>query len=231
MTSIVGGNQPAGRRTSVRYSCVLFDFEGTLVDFRWRLADAEAELRGILGELGFDAAPFAADNYAVLRTRALELSPSDEVRSRVDHRFGDIYDRYDLDALSRWSLKGGARGLLSALRASGRRLGLVTNVGRLTIDKALVRFGLERSLDVVVTRNEAARAKPSGDGLRRALSLLHADPREALLVGDSLSDLAAARDAGVHVAIVSGGESSAAEIDRQGPDYVLASLEEVAHLT
>ncbi|MBI5016307.1 MAG: HAD-IA family hydrolase [Deltaproteobacteria bacterium] len=213
-----------------RFSCVLFDFEGTLVDFQWRLADAEAELRGELAKLGFDLEPFARDNYAVLRTRALELAPSDEVRELVDQRFGPIYDRYDADALSRWSLIAGARELLGALRASGRRLALVTNIGRRAIERALPAFGLDRAFDAVVTRNDAARAKPSGDGLLRALGQVGQSPRNTLMVGDSLSDLLAARDAGVFVAIVRGGESPAADVQRHGPDFLLASLDEVAHL-
>lgn len=222
--------ESAARAGSARFTCLLFDFEGTLVDFQWRLADAEAELRAALAELGFDLEPFAGDNYAMLRTRALELAPSEALQDAVEHRFGPIYDRFDLDALSRWSLIDGARELLGDLRASGRQLALVTNIGRTTIEKALAGFGLSRAFDAVVTRNHVARAKPSGDALRRALSLLGASPADALMVGDSLSDLRAARDAGVAVAIVKGGESSVTEIERLRPDYLLDRLAQVALL-
>lgn len=230
MTGFGNGLGAGAQRSGTRFSCVLFDFEGTLVDFQWRLADAEAELRAVLGALGFDLAPFAADNYAVLRTRALELAGSDAVRDEVERRFGPIYDRYDADALSRWSLRDGAADLLRDLRASGRRLGLVTNIGRTAIDGALSRFGLARAFDAIVTRSDVARAKPSGDGVRRALAALGAAPREALLVGDSLSDLRAARDADICVALIPGGESSPEEIAGHRPDYVPASLGRIAHL-
>lgn len=210
--------------------CVLFDFEGTLVDFQWRLAEAEAELRHALKDLGYALEPFASDNYAVLRTRALELAPSPAVGQAVERAFGPIYDRYDEDALSRWSLAAGVGELLEALRAAGLGVGLVTNIGRAAIEKALLRFGLARAFDVVVTRNQVARAKPSGDGLRRALALLGARPEEALFVGDSVSDLLAARDAGMRVAIVGGGESSRADIERLGPDCLLGRVAETIDL-
>jgi phosphoglycolate phosphatase len=209
---------------------VLFDFEGTLVDFQWRLAEAEARLRAELSTLGFDLAPFDGDNYALLRTRALELAGTADVRQRIERRFGEIYDGYDADALSRWSVREGASGLLARLRSAGLEVGLVTNIGRPTIEAALCRFGLERAFDVVVTRNDVARAKPSGEGILKALALLGVPAGHALFVGDSLSDLAAARAAGVRVAILRGGESAAEDVAEARPDWFLALLSDVGAL-
>ncbi|NTU60343.1 MAG: HAD-IA family hydrolase, partial [Deltaproteobacteria bacterium] len=214
----------AGRRKGA----VLFDFEGTLVDFQWLLADAEAELRGVLADLGFDLAPFAKDNYAVLRTRALDQNPSEAVRGELERRFGEIYDRYDLDALSRWALRPGAAELLARLRADGVKMSLISNVGRAALHRALEKFGLSSAFDAVISRNEMTRAKPSGEGLRRAMELLGASPADTLMVGDSFSDLYAARDAGVEVAILLGGENPPADIERARPDHVVASLLAVA---
>ena len=95
---------------------------------------------------------------------------------------------------------------------------------------ALKKFGLAGTVDVAVTRNEAARMKPDGDGIRRAMAALGAAAPRTLMVGDSMSDLGAARDAGVAVAILAGGESSPAEIAAGGPDHQFRSLAEVADL-
>ena len=35
-----------------KLKALIFDFEGTLVDFQWRLAEAEAEAGQLLAELG-----------------------------------------------------------------------------------------------------------------------------------------------------------------------------------
>jgi phosphoglycolate phosphatase-like HAD superfamily hydrolase len=51
-----------------------------------------------------------------------------------------------------------------------------------------------------------------------------------LMVGDSLSDLGAARSAGVAVAIVAGGESAADDVAAARPDHHLQRLAEVADL-
>lgn len=205
------------------FACVLFDLEGTLVDFQWKLREAEEKLRDAVAELGYDRRGFTSDNYAGIRHRALDQAPSPEAREAVDRRLGPVYDRYDLDALSRWKLREGAPELLRDLAAHGVCLGLVTNIGRRAVEGALDRFGLRPLLAAVVTRNDVERLKPDGDGLQRALQRLECEG-PALMVGDSLSDLFAARNAGIPVAIVAGGESSPEDVRTHRPDHLLASL-------
>ena len=50
--------------TNQKYTAAIFDFEGTLVDFQWKLKPAEDELRGAFATLGFDGGEFANGNYA-----------------------------------------------------------------------------------------------------------------------------------------------------------------------
>ncbi|MBI5440557.1 MAG: HAD family hydrolase [Deltaproteobacteria bacterium] len=222
--------QHAARGTRNAVAAVLFDFEGTLVDFQWRLEEAEAALRAALAELAFDLSLFAGDNYAMLRTRALQLASTASVKAEVERRFAELYDRYDEDALSRWRPRPGASELLDRLSRGGVRLGLVTNIGRRAIDAALPRVGLGGFFGAVVTRNDVRLAKPSGEGIRKALRMLRCVPEEALFVGDSLSDVGAARDAGVRVALVAGGEPPAPELEARPPDHSLTGLHRVPDL-
>lgn len=128
--------------------------------------------------------------------------------------------------LRRWSLKDGVKELLSLLRGRGKKVGLVTNVGKRAVQEALGRFGVRDFFDEVVTRNDTTFMKPRGEGIRRCLSALGVRREEAIFIGDSLSDLHAARDAGVRVAIVKGGESLPEEILKEPPDYLWDSLKE-----
>ncbi len=213
-----------------RFDCVLFDLEGTLVDFQWQLVVAENELRAAVGGLGFDTSLFTDDNYAAIRRRALELAASPETRNEIDQRLGPIYDRYDQDALSRWSLQEGARELLADLRGCGIRTGLVSNIGRGAVAGALRKFRLENCVETVVTRNDVSQMKPDGKGIQQAMAALGVAAGQTLMVGDSLSDLGAARNAGVAIAIVAGGESSPAAVAAAKPDHQLRRLAQVADL-
>ena len=207
------------------FKAFVFDFEGTIVDFQWRLQEGERELREKLRELGFDLTVFSRDNYAQMWNRALELSSgkrADEIRRELV----PIYDRYDEDALGRWSLRKGVKELLDLLKEMKKKVGLVTNVGKRAVQEALGRFGVRDFFDEVVTRNDTTFMKPRGEGIRRCLSALGVRREEAIFIGDSLSDLHAARDAGVRVAIVKGGESLPEEILKEPPDYLWDSLKE-----
>ncbi len=106
-------------------------------------------------------------------------------------------------------------------------VGLVTNVGRKAIDQALARFGLPGFLNAVVTRDDVEFLKPSGEGIRAALRKLGADAGGAIFIGDSVTDILAARDAGVSIAIIQGGESNAEALCAARPTFYFRSLQEL----
>lgn len=211
--------------------CALFDLEGTLVDFQWNLEEAEARLReAAAAVLGCAPEAFEGLNYAGILREGRLRAPDADARGRLVRALAPIYDHYDLDAASRWSLRPGAERVLSALSRGGIPRALVTNVGRLAVARVLARLGIGERLPVVVTRNDVADLKPSPEGLLRALAALGCAPDASLMVGDSLSDVGAARAAGLRVAIVLGGESAEADVRRAGPDHVVSRLEEILPL-
>lgn len=217
----VGGGSAAVKK---QYRAVLFDFEGTLVDFQWKLPEAEVELRGVLASLGFDLAQFEKDNYATLRTRSMEMAQTEELKREIDSRFGEIYDRYDFDALSRWNLKPGARELLEKLQGGGVKVAIVSNIGRKGLSEALKVLSIEGVVSTIVTRNDVTRAKPSGEGIVKVLASFGVRPEDALMVGDSLADILAGRDAGTAVVLLTGGEAPTGVLAAAGPDHMLATL-------
>ncbi len=204
---------------------MLFDLEGTLVDFQWNLSCAVSDVKQVLCRLGLD--PSAWENhYAVLRNNAVLYCARTGLDKRLVAECIDIvYDYYDLDAATRWSLKPEAKTLLTCLKEEKQMgLGLVTNIGRKGVEWAVTNLCLNRLFDVVVTRNDVELLKPSGEGIKMALGRLGASSANALFVGDSVSDVLAAKDAGVRVAVVQGGESAPTSLLTVGPDYVWQSL-------
>lgn len=96
---------------------------------------------------------------------------------------------------------------LEALRASGRRLAIVSNWD-CSLEDWLEPSGLLDLVDVVVTSAASGAAKPDPAIFRRALELLGAEAPGAVHVGDSLDkDVEGARAAGIRAVFVSrGGE-------------------------
>lgn len=199
---------------------VLFDFEGTIVDFQWKLREAVEEAMIELSSLGITV---DQENYALLYNESLEIAEELGKYHLVRGRLDEIYDKYDKDALARWKLKQSVPLISRWIRERNIKTALVTNVGRSAIDQALKNFNL--NFDLVITRNEMRRLKPSPHGLKKAIEVLKA--RNAIFVGDSVSDILAAKRTGIPVAVVTDGESEVEEIKKAGPDYILSDLTEI----
>lgn len=215
---------------SRKYTAAIFDFEGTLVDFQWQLAPAEEELRRGFAGLGFGGGEFARGNYAAMWNAAADLLAPRGRMDELRRAIAPIYDRWDLDALTRWGPRPGAAELLCQLAARGLRAGMVSNVGRAALDLALSRFDLARWLSPVVTRDEVTCMKPRAEGILRVLSDWQVEADRVLFVGDSRADVFGARAAGLHVAIIRGGECDEGAFADAPPDYMISRLSELEEL-
>lgn len=85
--------------------------------------------------------------------------------------------------------------------------------------------GHDLRIEVVVGRDPTIRPKPSGEGLRAALTRLGAPSADAVMVGDSSWDAAAAADAGIAFVGVHAGADEFAAVRPTVP--VCSSLAEV----
>jgi pyrophosphatase PpaX len=90
----------------------------------------------------------------------------------------------------------GIEEVLRTLKAEQRTLGLVSAKRRVTIELAFAATAIGELFDVVVGGDETERQKPAPDPLLLALRRLGASPLDAVYVGDSPFDMAAAKAAG-----------------------------------
>ena len=207
---------------------ILFDFEGTLVDFQWKLSEAVEEALETLREIGFAKDRIRSRKYSTLLREAMQMAAEfglqpDQVRERI----GDVYDRNDEDALTRWTLRPGVKDFLHTVKKKGIHVALVSNVGGKSLFKALKKLGLEDFFEVALSRNDVLNLKPSPDGINVALERIGASRDNSIFLGDSLDDVNAARNAGLRVMVISEGENLKEEILAAKPDYVIQGYEEL----
>ncbi len=205
---------------------VLFDFEGTLVDFQWQLALAEPQLREAFAGLGYAT----QGSYAELWNAAAAVAQTQGRLDRLRAALYPLYDHWDADAQTRWSPRPGATQLLRTLKERGIAAALVSNCGRRAVNEVLQRFGMENLLAPIVGRDDVLYMKPHAEGIRQVLDTLAVAPGAALFVGDSRTDVRAARAAGLPVAIIRGGECGEEEFSAQPPDHMVTQLAEIAAL-
>ena len=212
------------------YSAVIFDFEGTLVDFQWQLGRAEDELRAAFARLGFGGDEFVRGNYATMWNAAADLFAAQVRLAELRRALCPIYDRWDSDALSRWAPRPGAAKLLRRLAEDGLRVGMVSNIGRAALSAALGRFDFAACLSPVVTRDDVIFMKPRAEGISRVLTGWRLAEHQVLFVGDSRADVFGARSAGVPVTIIRGGECDDGAFADNPPDHMISQLDELVEL-
>ena len=206
---------------------VLFDFEGTLVDEQWNVKGAVQDTLERLKAYGLSIERLQGKKYSILMREAMEAA-SEAGRSPEEVReiIGTIYDRYDQDALGRWSLRPGVKEVLHTLQSRGIKTALVSNVGEKALALAFQKLNLRSLFDLRVSRNDVQAMKPSGEGITLAIKRLHLRKEKALFVGDSPDDIDAAREAGVKVILIGGEENPKAEAHPAKPDDLIQNLRE-----
>ncbi len=207
---------------------ILFDFGGTLVDFQWNREGAVQETLEMLSKLGLPADRLKNERYSTLMGEAMRMASkigrsSDEVRERI----GNIYDRFDEDALTRWTLRPQVKDLLNLLKTKGIKTGLVSNIGKRALEKAFQKMNLDQLFDVTVSRNDVLNLKPSGEGLNLALNQLQVMKDKAFYVGDTIDDIYAAKEVGLKVIIILGGENPKRALLSARPDGMIQDLGEL----
>nr|NJM02270.1 HAD-IA family hydrolase [Desulfobacula sp.] len=214
-----------------RFDLILFDLEGTLVDFQWRLDEAVREILPVLAASSLDTRRYSpSPDYADLFNTTRDLTQNWDSRqsARLFDQLGVIYDKYDRDALSRWSPYPDTLFLLDTLAASGYRLGVVSNCGARAVHGVLAKFRLSDYFDLILSRNEVARIKPSPEGLILALERLGTSPARALFIGDSVNDILAAQAVPMASCFLSGGESRVTGEKETPAEFQISSLSGLA---
>lgn len=115
----------------------------------------------------------------------------------------------------------GVAATLGAIRAAGRRTGLVTSKNRQGALRGLTLVRLEAMMDVLVCVDEVTNPKPHPEPVEKAVALLGADPATTVYVGDSIHDMVSGRAAGVRTAAALWGPFGRAHLEDASPDYWL----------
>lgn len=197
---------------------VLFDLDGTLIDTAAEIGDA---LNLTLRRAGLPAVDadqvrgWIGDGARALLAKALSHAGAPPAKALgVWNEFAwDYADRCGTNS----RVFDGVRPLLARLRAQGFRLAVLTNKEAGFAHRLLARHDLAEAFDLVVAGDTLSVKKPHPAVVQHALSALQAEPHEALLVGDSLTDLRTARAAGIAVWLVRHGYPQA-DLPTTGPD-------------
>lgn len=186
-------------------SAVIFDLDGTLVDSAPDFLNALNRLFAEIGRAPLElAAVRSMMGYGVrvLLGHALEKSggvPPGRSFEELAERMIELFFRHHLES-SR--LFPEVAPTLEALRARRLRLGLCTNKPHEAALETLRGLKLDHLFDAVVGGGETAAPKPHPAHVVAVIERLGAVREAAVMVGDTETDVAAARAAGIPVILV-----------------------------
>jgi phosphoglycolate phosphatase len=113
---------------------------------------------------------------------------------------------------------------LDAMKAAGYRLGCITNKVMRYTDPILQRSGLAPYFEIVLAGDTLPEKKPHPMPLFHAAKFFGVPIEQLLLVGDSLSDMQAARAAGCPIICVPYGYNHGEPVETLNVDAVIADL-------
>lgn len=203
----------------------LFDLDGTLVD---TLPDLLATLDVVLAEAGFESLPrihaVSTVGYGskVMIERALELqhvNPTPETVLPMHKRF---LEHYEAHIAERSRPFPGVAEALDRLAGAGVLLGVCTNKYEALSVRLLEDVGLIDRFAAVVGPDTLGVRKPDPAHVLGAIERAGGDRTRALMVGDSRTDIDAAKAAHVPVIAVDFGYTDV-PVRELAPDHVMSS--------
>ncbi len=210
---------------------ILIDVDGTLVDSVPDLSYCVDEMMKALGmpERGEASVRLWVGNGVerlVMRalTNSMDAEPEPALYEKAVAIFRELYAE---NTSRRSHLYDGVQVGLDYLKDSGYRLGCVTNkAGEFTLP-ILSDLGIKGYFEVIICGDDTPRKKPDPLPLLTAAQRLSVEPEKSLMLGDSQSDVKAARAAGFQIICMSYGYNHGEDIRSFDPDAVLDSFAEL----
>jgi phosphoglycolate phosphatase len=213
---------------------ILIDVDGTLVDSVPDLAYCVDQMLRALGrppQGEVKVRDWVGNGVERLVRRALvgQLNgePPEEDFRRAYPLFLELYAN---NTSLRSALYPGVREGIEYLQSAGYPLGCVTNKAAQFTLPLLRDLGIYDVFDIVVAGDTLPVKKPDPGPLFHAAAHFDVAPERALMLGDSKSDVTAARAAGFQIVCMSYGYNHGEDIRDYSPDAVIDSMIELPAL-
>lgn len=187
----------------------VFDLDGTLADTS---ADLIAAANRTLDEAGFGA-PLDAQadrSFAFAGGRAMlragfERAQGGWEAGEVDAAYPRLLAHYAANIMRHTKAYAGVEAALDALAAAGWGLGICTNKPEALAETLLLKLGLRGRFQAMLGADTLAFRKPDPRHVWETIQRVGGVPERSVLVGDTETDRAAAKAAGVPCVLVSFG--------------------------
>lgn len=206
---------------------VLYDYDGTLMDSFGLIKGAYDYLSDLYGRPRPDEAHLrellrhATPMPQIMETFYPGLSQAELFRKNAD------YFRRNIAGITTFE---GVKTLLTGVKERGVSQAIVTG-GDKNVLNVMKHHQIDTFFTSVVHCDRVTFGKPNPEGILLALEECGTLPEEAIMVGDSPSDIFAGKNAGVAVTIgFTGGHATRADLMAADADHIVESIAEMERL-
>lgn len=209
-----------------KIQCVIFDFDGTLIDTLDKHIQA---FETLFAEINIDVSYEAiAENMG--------RTPKDTLKSLIPKLVKDTEKLEQLASkkemilsslLDEIPLFDGAISLLAYLKDMDLPLCLASSTPKYNVLKMLKTVELDQYFKVIITGEDITIGKPNPQVFLKAAKKANITPQHCLVIGDSPHDIQAANAAGMKIIAVNTGKHDLYKIEIKKADLIVSSLVEL----
>ena len=204
---------------------VIFDADGTLLDTREFIFSA---FQHPLGKSGYPIPDRSILSEVVGKSLAdcyrMLAPPGDNAALCEMHH---AYQENNLELVDSYE---GLVLTLDTLREHEIKIGILSSRGS-NLVKTLERVGIKDHCDVILNADDVAKLKPDPEGVFRILKILNVGPERTLMVGDSVHDIKAGKNASLAFTIgITHGFGKKKALESAGADHIVDRIPDIIPL-
>lgn len=200
---------------------VLFDLDGTLLD------STELILQAYEHTITTNGLPHKTRKEIIVTFgKPLEecysiLFPNENIKQLMETHI--VFQTNNLEIIKPFE---NVKKTLASLKHKGLKIAAVTTRSKRTTVKSLEINDLDKFFDIIISREDVVNPKPHSEPLLKALAYLKFHPSQAIMVGDTVIDVQAGKNAGTKTIAVSYGMHSDS-IRRAKPDFIIDTISQL----
>jgi len=210
-----------------KFKLFIFDLDGTLIDSQTDILNSVNHVRKNFNLPSLDLATvrsYIGDGANILVKKIFPDATDRELKKA----FEDFKEYYLIHSVENTEVYPAIAEMLDKLK--DRQKAVLTNKPEAISRRILDELGIAKYFPVVWGGDTGPFKKPDPDPIHKILVRLRVKPQEAVLIGDGINDIKAARSAGIKTVALGYGYSDRTKLIDLKPDYFANTPQELLEL-